>query len=294
MDAIGVGPGRHADRSRCRWRPVGSVKPLLEACRLVAAAQGLKVSPPGESKVERTLNEQVLAIAAASRFRTRQVALRGDWWQHDQGSDSGHRRRHQQPCRAPAERAAQVRDTPSRPPANGGGSPRSSRRRSSRSATAFYQPAAAWKNGRARARAVRRPRHGARFQMAGAHGGCDRRVRRRDALPHRPDGGRRDSPGRPVAAGAARRGDVAHGARERRLQDRPEHRRRSHREPPRLRARVCGLGPAARPSVGIFPAVRRRRSGRARRRHQRDSRRHLARRRRRCARRRSARSPTSG
>src|SRR5262249_21663705 len=33
-----------------------------------------------------TLNEQVLAIAAASRFRTRQVALRGDWWTHDQGA----------------------------------------------------------------------------------------------------------------------------------------------------------------------------------------------------------------
>ena len=65
--------------------PVGSVKPLVEACRLVAAAQQLKVSPPGESKVERTLNEQVLAIAAASRFRTRQVALRDDWWRRDQG-----------------------------------------------------------------------------------------------------------------------------------------------------------------------------------------------------------------
>jgi NHLM bacteriocin system ABC transporter ATP-binding protein len=64
---------------------VGSVKPLIEACRLVASSQGLKVLPAGESKVTRTLNEQVLAIAAASRFRTRQVALRGDWWRHDQG-----------------------------------------------------------------------------------------------------------------------------------------------------------------------------------------------------------------
>ena len=65
---------------------VGSVKPLLEACRLVGAWQGLKVSPAGESKVTRTFNEQVLAIAAASRFRIRQVALRGDWWRHDQGA----------------------------------------------------------------------------------------------------------------------------------------------------------------------------------------------------------------
>jgi NHLM bacteriocin system ABC transporter ATP-binding protein len=64
---------------------VGSVKPLVEACRLVAATLGLKVSAPGESKVERTFDEQVLAIASASRFRTRQIALRGNWWKRDQG-----------------------------------------------------------------------------------------------------------------------------------------------------------------------------------------------------------------
>jgi NHLM bacteriocin system ABC transporter ATP-binding protein len=64
---------------------VGSVKPLVEACRLVAAGLGLKVSAPGESKVERTFDEQVLAIASASRFRTRQIALRGNWWTRDQG-----------------------------------------------------------------------------------------------------------------------------------------------------------------------------------------------------------------
>jgi ATP-binding cassette subfamily C protein len=63
----------------------GSAKPLLEACRLVGAAAGIRVVPSGESKVERTLDEQVLAIAAASRFRTRQVALRDDWWRSDQG-----------------------------------------------------------------------------------------------------------------------------------------------------------------------------------------------------------------
>jgi NHLM bacteriocin system ABC transporter ATP-binding protein len=83
MDAIGaVLAGKN---EAITMAPVGSVKPLIEACRLVAAGIGLKVSPPGESKVERTFDEQVLAIAAASRFRTRQVALRGDWWVHDQG-----------------------------------------------------------------------------------------------------------------------------------------------------------------------------------------------------------------
>jgi NHLM bacteriocin system ABC transporter ATP-binding protein len=64
---------------------VGSVKPLVEACRLVAEPLGLKVQPAGESKVQRTLNEQVLAVAAASRFRVRQVTLRGEYWTQDQG-----------------------------------------------------------------------------------------------------------------------------------------------------------------------------------------------------------------
>lgn len=83
MDAIGaVLAGR---TEAITMAAVGSVKPLLEACRLVAATQGLKASAPGESKVERTFDEQVLAVASASRFRTRQVALRGDWWAHDQG-----------------------------------------------------------------------------------------------------------------------------------------------------------------------------------------------------------------
>lgn len=63
----------------------GSLKPLLESCRLVGAAMGLRVVGAGESKVERTLDEQVLAIAAASRCRTRQVALRDEWWRMDQG-----------------------------------------------------------------------------------------------------------------------------------------------------------------------------------------------------------------
>lgn len=83
IDAIGsVLAGRN---EAITMAAVGSVKPLIEACRLVAATDGLQVSAPGESKVERTFDEQVLAIAGASRFRTRQVALRGDWWTHDQG-----------------------------------------------------------------------------------------------------------------------------------------------------------------------------------------------------------------
>jgi NHLM bacteriocin system ABC transporter ATP-binding protein len=83
MDAIGAVLAGKTEA--ITMAAVGSVKPLVEACRLVAAHLGLKALPPGESKVERTFDEQVLAIAAASRFRTRQIALRGDWWVHDQG-----------------------------------------------------------------------------------------------------------------------------------------------------------------------------------------------------------------
>lgn len=83
MDAIGsVLAGKS---ETVQMAAVGSAKPLLEASRLVASELGLKIHPPGESRVERTLNEQILAIAAASRFRTRQVALRGDWYRYDHG-----------------------------------------------------------------------------------------------------------------------------------------------------------------------------------------------------------------
>jgi NHLM bacteriocin system ABC transporter ATP-binding protein len=83
MDALGAVMAGQTEA--VRMAAVGSAKPLLEACRLVAAHQGHTVSPPGDSRTERTLDEQVLAIAAASRFRTRQVALRGEWWKGDQG-----------------------------------------------------------------------------------------------------------------------------------------------------------------------------------------------------------------
>jgi NHLM bacteriocin system ABC transporter ATP-binding protein len=83
MDAIGAVMAGKTEA--VRMTAVGSSRPLLEACRLVAAYQGHTVSPPGDSQAERTLDEQVLAIASASRFRTRQVALRGDWWKDDQG-----------------------------------------------------------------------------------------------------------------------------------------------------------------------------------------------------------------
>ncbi|HEV2063723.1 MAG TPA: NHLP bacteriocin export ABC transporter permease/ATPase subunit, partial [Thermoanaerobaculia bacterium] len=40
---------------------------------------------PPESNVERTFEDHLMTVATLSRFRTRQVALRGDWYRHDHG-----------------------------------------------------------------------------------------------------------------------------------------------------------------------------------------------------------------
>lgn len=84
IDAIGsVLAGSH--RPPGGRAAAGSVRPLLEACRLVGAELGIEILTPGESRGDRTVDEQVLAIAAASRCRARQVALRGEWWKGDHG-----------------------------------------------------------------------------------------------------------------------------------------------------------------------------------------------------------------
>ena len=62
-----------------------SAEPVLAACRLVAQAIGVQAKPhPGASE-KLSYEEMVAAIASASGFRTRVVALRGDWWRADQG-----------------------------------------------------------------------------------------------------------------------------------------------------------------------------------------------------------------
>lgn len=63
----------------------GGSGPLLEACRAVGAVLGLRVAPPAAGGAERSFEDQLLAIAAASRCRVRRVVLSGDWWRHDNG-----------------------------------------------------------------------------------------------------------------------------------------------------------------------------------------------------------------
>ena len=64
----------------------GRVEPVLEASRLVAASLGLDLRAPADVAGDRALHDHVAAIASASGFRIRRVALRGTWWQSDAGA----------------------------------------------------------------------------------------------------------------------------------------------------------------------------------------------------------------
>lgn len=57
--------------------------PLLTACRMVGEKLGIHVKPPPESAKSKT--DPLILIARASRFRTRQVLLKGEWWLRDNG-----------------------------------------------------------------------------------------------------------------------------------------------------------------------------------------------------------------
>jgi ATP-binding cassette subfamily C protein len=68
----------------------GSTEPVLRAAKLVGLAQGMDVhAHPGsadeDADADMTYGERVNAIATASNFRVRMVALRDDWWNQDQG-----------------------------------------------------------------------------------------------------------------------------------------------------------------------------------------------------------------
>ncbi len=63
----------------------GVEDPLLTACRLVGASLGIPVRPH-PNPIDGEPEPQTLdGITSASRIRTRQVALRGDWWEKDNG-----------------------------------------------------------------------------------------------------------------------------------------------------------------------------------------------------------------
>lgn len=70
-------------------QPSGAAGPgdaMLTACTLVGEALGVPIVPhPQSDRRDTTPKERLRAIARASRLRVREVALRDDWWNHDQG-----------------------------------------------------------------------------------------------------------------------------------------------------------------------------------------------------------------
>jgi NHLM bacteriocin system ABC transporter ATP-binding protein len=63
----------------------GEEDPVLAACRLVGRTLGMNVRTHPEMKPDLPGGDKVQMIAKASRFRTRRVALRDDWWRRDHG-----------------------------------------------------------------------------------------------------------------------------------------------------------------------------------------------------------------
>lgn len=60
-------------------------EPLLLACKLVGASIGMSIRPRPDPVDGRPEAQTLDSIAQASRVRTRQVALRGEWWRQDNG-----------------------------------------------------------------------------------------------------------------------------------------------------------------------------------------------------------------
>lgn len=58
----------------------GPLDPLLQACRLVGNAQGLAISPGPRALEFAKQRDPVTAVAQAAHLRTRQVMLKGKWW----------------------------------------------------------------------------------------------------------------------------------------------------------------------------------------------------------------------
>ncbi len=96
--------------------------------------------PHPSAEEARTYEDQLQAIATASGFRTRTVALRGDWFREDHGSLLGQMANTSAAGRAPADQAAAVRTGRIRRPASGSRSRPRTWTSSASFAFAFYRP----------------------------------------------------------------------------------------------------------------------------------------------------------
>jgi ATP-binding cassette subfamily C protein len=73
------------DRERAEPSGIDLRDPLVVACSLVAERLGIRVKIHPEADAKVPFEKRVALTAKASRFRTRQVALRDDWYKRDHG-----------------------------------------------------------------------------------------------------------------------------------------------------------------------------------------------------------------
>lgn len=84
-EAIGAVIRGASDTPR-EFMGAAAAEPVLRACQLVGEALRIPVRQhPTADDEALSYEERVNAIASASGFRTRSVALRDDWWRHDHG-----------------------------------------------------------------------------------------------------------------------------------------------------------------------------------------------------------------
>jgi ATP-binding cassette subfamily C protein len=88
QDALGAIAGVLAsDRSQPReFLDRGETEPVLNACRVIGGVIGMAVKSNLTDDEDLTYEERIAAIAGASGFRTRVVALRDEWWKEDHGA----------------------------------------------------------------------------------------------------------------------------------------------------------------------------------------------------------------
>jgi ATP-binding cassette subfamily C protein len=70
----------------------GSPDPLLAACRLAGAVQGIAFPAPPETEAGAAAGDPLSGICALARVRCRRVILRDDWWRRDGGPLVAYRR----------------------------------------------------------------------------------------------------------------------------------------------------------------------------------------------------------
>jgi len=84
LDAIGAVLAGKIPEAREFGSPA-TLEPVYRACRIIGDYLGIAVRAHGETREERSFEENLQAVAAASRFRTRKVVLSGAWWEKEAG-----------------------------------------------------------------------------------------------------------------------------------------------------------------------------------------------------------------